>query len=241
MSFLKKISAAATALVLACGLMAPMAAWADDEGRLDAVIALGQSGEKLTIGGVEPDASSLLLELAVEPSEGSVEDLTFTASLPNARVDDVTVDEGANTVKVVLSAGSGNLFADASGTVQLGTISMKAAADDAEATVKVTRFQTMAASYASTEYPVDGVQAVYRVNSVSGGGDDGNGNGGTGGAAGNGQGGTTQAGYNPSSNSSLTRTGDVIMYAVIGLVVVAAAAGVGLAVRARKQSTDKEE
>ena len=80
MSFLKKMSAAGVALMLACGLMAPMAAWADDEGRLDAVIALGQSGEKLTISGVEPDASSLLLELAVEPSEGAVEDMLTCAS-----------------------------------------------------------------------------------------------------------------------------------------------------------------
>lgn len=238
MSFLKKMSAAGVALMLACGLMAPMAAWADDEGRLDAVIALGQSGEKLTISGVEPDASSLLLELAVEPSEGAVEDMLFTPSLPNVRVDDVTVDEGANTVKVVLSAGDANLFADADGTVQLGTISMKAASDDVEATVKVTRFETMAASYASTEYPVDGVQAVYRVNSVAD--PDGNPGGHPGGNPG-GQPNSTQTGYNPSSNSNLTRTGDVIMYAVIGFVIVAAAAGAGLAVRARKQSTDKEK
>lgn len=238
MSFLKKMSAAGVALMLACGLMAPMAAWADDEGRLDAVIALGQSGEKLTISGVEPDASSLLLELAVEPSEGAVEDMLFTPSLPNVRVDDVTVDEGANTVKVVLSAGDANLFADADGTVQLGTISMKAASDDVEATVKVTRFETMAASYASTEYPVDGVQAVYRVNSVAD--PDGNPGDNPGGNPG-GQPNSTQTGYNPSSNSNLTRTGDVIMYAVIGLVIVAAAAGAGLAVRARKQSTDKEK
>lgn len=241
MSFARKMTSLGAALLLACGLMAPMAAWAEGE-PIDAVIALGQSGQVLTIPGVEPDASSLMLELAVEPgvdAEGNpyaLEDLTFTPSVANVRVDDVTVDEGTDTVKVVLSAGPDNLFAGAEGSVRLGTISMKAAGDEAEATVKVTHFETMAASYAPTDYPVEGTQAVYRINSVA---DDGEGENGMG----SGQPGTTGAGYNPTtqaSGSNLSRTGDVIMYGVIGLAVVAAAAGIGLFVRGKRQRANEE-
>ena len=252
MTFASKITGLGVSLMLALGLMAPLAAWADGD-RIDAVIVLGQSGQTITIPEVEPDASSLLLELAVEPgtdAEGTayaLEDLAFTPSLANVRADDVTVDEGADTIKVVVSAGTGNLFAGADGAVRLGAISMKSADEGAEATVKVTRFETMAASYESTDYPVEGTQAVYRVNSVAPEGSGGNGgNGGDGNGSG-GAGPNTPAGYNPntqtSGSSNMTRTGDVVMYSVIGLAVVAGAAGAGLLVRSRKRAANaaKEE
>lgn len=241
MSLASKITGLGAALLLALGLMAPMGAWADGN-RVNAVIALGQSGQTITIPEVEADASSLLLELAVEPGidgEGqpyALEGLSFTPSLANVRIDDVSVNDEADTIKVVVSAGPDNLFAGANGTVRLGTISMKAASDDATATVKVTRFETMAASYDSADYPVEGTQASYSVNSVAPEGS----NGGGGGA--NGGGGTYPAGYNPSANDpNLSRTGDIVMYSAIAVAVVAAAAGVGLFVRSRKHAVKKEK
>lgn len=254
MNMAKKLARSCAAGLLACMLMLPMAAWADDD-TLDATVSFGEGGAGLTIPAVSKSANSLLLKLTVEPganAEGQpydIEGLSFNTALQNLKVNDVTVD--GDTIQVVLSAGTSDLFAGASGSVDLGTLSMQSPQEGAEATVRLAEFETLDANYVSTSNPGDTITAVYHVNEAPGpnGGDgngNGDGNGGNGGGNGNGAGGngnTIQTGYGSSSagaSSGVSQTGDAMMYGVTALVVVAAASGVLLLVRAKRSNATKE-
>lgn len=255
---LSKISRAFAAALLACGLAAPMAL--ADEGVLDARIVLGESGQAITIPGVAADVHSLRLNLEVSPQAGeggqgaALKDITFTPAVSGAKVDDVSIS--GNNVQVVLSAGTDNLFEGASGAVDLGTLSVASDTPGAEAAVRVTGFQTLDANYSSvSDYDLASSQAVYKVDSVGNSGNDGNGDGtggngsgnnngngsGNGDGSNNGSGGSTyQTGYSPNGNSSLSQTGDVVMYSMVGLAGVAVLAGALLLMRARKQRSKEE-
>lgn len=137
---------------------------------------------------------------------------------------------------------------------------MKSSQAGAEATVKVAEFETLSADYVSTADPGDTITAVYRVNEATdltpddenpgkdpsdkdpgGATGDGDGNGSNGNGSGDAP--TTPAGYNPSSasgNANVSKTGDAMMYGVPALVVLAAASGALLLVRAKRSKVTEE-
>jgi len=263
MNMATKLLRTCAAALLACTLMLPMAAWADGD-TLDATVSFGDGGAGLTIPAVSKTANTLLLRLSVEPGtngEGQaydIDSLSFDTALRNLKINDVTTE--GNTIQVVLSAGTNDLFVGANGTIELGTLSMKSSQAGAEATVKVAEFETLSADYVSTADPGDTITAVYRVNEATdptpddenpgkdpsdkdpgGATGDGDGNGSNGNGSGDAP--TTPAGYNPSSasgNANVSKTGDAMMYGVPALVVLAAASGALLLVRAKRSKVTEE-